>query len=266
MTSLRGDVVNRVRRLPKPTQAAEALQPVFEAISNALHAVEDKFRTDYQTHGRIVVFMSSVRDADAITISVSDNGVGLQPSRFEAFCTTDTDYKIERGGKGVGRLLWLDAFERINVVSIYEHEGRLMRRSFSFRLQSQDQITDEHDEPLASSAPTGTVITFVGLRGTAYRGKFPIQPATIVKHFGSHFFADFILGKSPEVLLDIEGTATRFPDQIQSLMVEDRGVADIETSDFGTLHLASFICEKAARVETQRSQHETRAARQRPAR
>ena len=246
MTSLRGDVVNRVRRLPKPTQAAEALQPVFEAISNALHAVEDKFGTDYQTRGRIVVTMSSVRDADAITMTVSDNGVGLQPSRFEAFCTTDTDYKIERGGKGVGRLLWLDAFERINVVSIYEHEGLVMRRSFSFRLQSQDQITDERDEPLTSSAPTGTVVTFVGLRGAAYCSKFPIQPATIVKHFGSHFFADFILGKSPEVLLDIEGAATRFPDQIQSLMVEDRGVADIETADFGTLRLASFICEKAA--------------------
>ena len=179
-------------------------------------------------------------------MTVSDNGVGLQPSRFEAFCTTDTDYKIERGGKGVGRLLWLDAFERINVVSIYEHEGLVMRRSFSFRLQSQDQITDERDEPLTSSALTGTVVTFVGLRGAAYRGKFPIQPATIVKHFGSHFFADFILGKSPEVLLDIEGAATRFPDQIQSLMVEDRGVADIETADFGTLRLASFICEKAA--------------------
>ena len=31
MTSLRGDVVNRVRRLPKPTRAAEALLPLFEA-------------------------------------------------------------------------------------------------------------------------------------------------------------------------------------------------------------------------------------------
>jgi hypothetical protein len=40
MTSLRGDVLNRVRRLPKPTQASEALQPLFEAVSNALHAVE----------------------------------------------------------------------------------------------------------------------------------------------------------------------------------------------------------------------------------
>lgn len=42
MTSMAGDIVNRVKRLPKPSQAAEALQPVFEAVSNALHAVEER--------------------------------------------------------------------------------------------------------------------------------------------------------------------------------------------------------------------------------
>lgn len=31
MPSLTGDIINRVRRLPKPTSAAEALQPMFEA-------------------------------------------------------------------------------------------------------------------------------------------------------------------------------------------------------------------------------------------
>lgn len=246
MTSLRGDVVNRVRRLPKPSLSAEALQPLFEAISNALHAVEDKFGSGYQAKGRIVVTMVSVKDADHITITVSDNGVGLQPARFEAFCTTDTDYKIERGGKGVGRLLWLDAFESIRVESIYEDNEQLMRRSFSFRLQAEDQITDEIVEVVAGDAPTGTAVTFVGLRGAAYRTKMPTQPATIIKHFGSHFFADFILGKSPEIALDIEGAVTLFPEQIQTLMVEDRGVAEIETAEFGTLRLASFICEKAA--------------------
>ncbi|MFO1150375.1 MAG: ATP-binding protein [Alsobacter sp.] len=246
MTSLRGDVVNRVRRLPKPTQAAEALQPVFEAISNALHAVEDKFGESYQQLGRILVTISSLRDADEITIAVSDNGVGLQPTRFNAFCTTDTDFKIDRGGKGVGRLLWLDAFDQISVQSIFDENGQLFRRSFNFRLQPHDQITDEAVDEIQGSAPTGTVVNFKRLRGTAYRGKFPIQAATVVKHFGSHFFADFILGKSPEIVLDIEGATTRFPEQIQTLMVEDRGVAEIETTEFGVLKLASFICTKAA--------------------
>lgn len=247
MTSMRGDIVNRVRRLPKPTPAAEALQPLFEAVSNSLHAVEDAFGERYQVRGQITVTITNARTPADIEVIVSDNGVGLEPHRFEPFCTTDMDYKIARGGEGVGRLLWLDAFQSIRVVSIYRNGDQAFRRAFKFRLEANDQLTDESDEPVEGGATeTGTVITFKALRGTAYQAKFPSQPATIVKHFGSHFFADFILGRSPRVTADVEGAATHFPEEIQNLRGEDRGVATIETESFGKLELASFVCHKAA--------------------
>lgn len=177
-----------------------------------MHAVEDAFGDEYQKQGRITVTITSPRTPSDIEIIVSDNGVGLGPARFEAFCTTDTDYKINRGGKGVGRLLWLDAFAHIKVVSIFRDQSRNFRRSFNFRLDTRDQITDEKLEEVADARlHTGTAITFKGLRDNAYKTKFPSQPATIVKHFGSHFFADFILGRSPSVVVDIEGSATNFP-------------------------------------------------------
>lgn len=246
MTSMRGDIVNRVKRLPKPSITAEALQPIFEAVSNSLHAVEDAFGYQYQEKGLITVTITNPRSPDDIEITVNDNGVGLEPARFEAFCTTDTDYKISRGGKGVGRLLWLDAFDSVKVVSIYCDQGTLFRRSFTFRLESQDQITEEQTEAVTGAASTGTAITFKRLRGTAYRDKFPSQPATIVKHFGSHFFADFIMGRSPTIIVDIDANATTFPEEIQNLRVENHKVATIESQEFGTLSLASFVCDKAA--------------------
>ncbi|PNP95414.1 MULTISPECIES: ATP-binding protein [Sphingomonadaceae] len=248
MTTMQGDIVNRVKRFPKPSLAAEALQPVFEAVSNSLHAVEDGFgEALYQSNGSITVTIRNPRSPDDIEIIVDDNGIGLEPPRFKAFCTTDTDYKMARGGKGVGRLLWLDAFERVKVISIYKDEGKLFRRSFSFRLESTDQITDEEIAEIdGASANTGTSITFSGLRGSAYRTKFPSQAATIVKHFGSHFFADFILGKSPRIVVDIDGNSTTFPEEIQNLKIEDRGVATLPTDDFGDLSLASFVCHKNA--------------------
>lgn len=245
MTSMRGDIVNRVKRFPKPSTSAEALQPIFEAVSNAFHAVEDAFGDHYQEHGVIVVQITSPRTPADIQIIVTDNGVGLDSRRFAAFCTTDTDFKLPRGGKGVGRLLWLDAFEEIKIISIYRDGGQTRRRSFVFALRSDDQIIEETDVAIPN-APTGTTITFRGLRGAAYRAKVPSQASAIIRHFGSHFFADFILGKSPRVTLDIDGVATEFPREIENLRIEDRGIATIQTADFGELKLASFICHKSA--------------------
>ena len=247
MTSLQGDIVNRVKRFPKPSQAAEALQPVFEAVSNALHAIEDQHGENFQDKGRIVVTFANVSDADKIEITVSDNGIGLDGDRFDAFCKTDTPFKFDRGGKGVGRLLWLDAFNEISVASHFENDGRLYRRSFKFGLRDTDQIYEEELTEIGSgSIEAGTVVKFSGLRESAYRGKFPVQRATIVKHFGSHFFADFILGRSPNIVVDIDGESAEFPEEIKKLQVEDRGVASLETEEFGELNLASFICLKQA--------------------
>jgi len=247
MTSLKGDIVNRVKRLPKPSQAAAALQPVFEAVSNALHAIEDAYGEDFQSKGKILVTFANISTPDNLQVDISDNGIGLDNSRFEAFCTTDTDFKLPKGGKGVGRLLWLDAFEEISVQSHFLLGDQLYARRFRFILRESDQIIDEQFEEIhGTKVDIGTVISFKGLRGEAYRTKFPSQSATIIRHFGSHFFADFILGRAPQVIVDIAGEETIFPDSIQNLQIEDRGTAQLETADFGELEISSFVCDKRA--------------------
>jgi hypothetical protein len=249
MTQMKGDIVNRVRRLPKPSKAAEALQPLFEAVSNAMHAVEDRFGAEATQRGRINITISNIRNAGEIEIIVSDNGVGLTDERFKAFCTTDTDFKVARGGKGVGRLLWLDAFEQTRVTSIYAVETDLMQRSFKFHLASDEQITEERIEPAASGAITGTIIKFSGLRANAYASKFSVQAASLIRHFGSHFVAEFIFGRSPQIDISIDGESASFPSDIRNLMVEDRGTARLTTDSFGELELASFVCKKAASAD-----------------
>ena len=39
---------------------------------------------------------------------------------MKSFLTLDSDYKADKGGRGVGRLLWLKAFRKVNVSSIYK--------------------------------------------------------------------------------------------------------------------------------------------------
>lgn len=247
MTSLTGDIVNRVRRLPKPTSAAEALQPLFEAVSNGMHGIEDRFEADAANAGRIDVTVTPARAGQPVEVIVSDNGIGLDAERFKAFLTTDTAFKIGRGGKGVGRLLWLDAFDSIRVQSIFKEGDALKKRSFDFVLERADQVRNEVVEDLpADSGHTGTTVTFRGMRGTDYASRFPVQAAVIVRHFGSHFLAEFILGRSPAIHLAIGDHSAEFPTAIEELLLENRGSSSSTTEEFGELKVDHFIFKSAA--------------------
>lgn len=117
--SLRTNLVKRIDRLPKPSNTADAMQPLFEAVSNSIHSTQDRFRENVARDGRVVVTIATGRKQAPVKIVVEDNGNGLDERNFDAFSTTDTDNKYARGGKGVGRLLWLDCFEGIKVKSVY---------------------------------------------------------------------------------------------------------------------------------------------------
>ncbi|MGE4045719.1 MAG: ATP-binding protein [Acetobacteraceae bacterium] len=250
MTEMIGDIVNRVRRLPKPTNAAEALQPLFEAVSNAMHATEDLFgKAESVKRGRITIDIKNLKTPTNVEIIITDNGIGLDDERFKAFCKTDTDFKASRGGKGVGRLLWLDAFERINVTSVYQDNGKRHKRSFRFQLTPREQITEEKISTVADDVPLGTIIKVVGLRGHAYATKFPSRPVNLIRHFGSHFIGEFIFGQSPQINMAIDDNSATFPADVGKLMVEDRGRAVIATDQFGELQLSSFICSRAASAD-----------------
>jgi len=80
------------------------MQPLFEAISNAIHSVQAKFGNEVSMQGRIVVTVNTNRRKESVWMTVEDNGTGLNDRNWVAFTTTDCDNKIEIGGKGVGRL------------------------------------------------------------------------------------------------------------------------------------------------------------------
>lgn len=123
MPSLKTNLVKRIDRLPKPTNTADAMQPLFEAVSNSIHSTQDRFKDNVSTQGKITVTLTMASRRAPSKIVVEDNGIGLDAKNYDAFTTTDTDNKIARGGKGVGRLLWLDCFEAISVTSMSVENG-----------------------------------------------------------------------------------------------------------------------------------------------
>jgi len=117
-----------------------------EAVVNSVHSIEDaEFSSE---NGSITVEI--IRDTqqtldfknspdkrrpsckNIIGFKVTDNGVGFTEPNMKSFLTLDSDYKADKGGRGVGRLLWLKAFRKVNVSSIYKDDDKLRSRTFTF--------------------------------------------------------------------------------------------------------------------------------------
>ena len=146
--------------------------PLFEAVQNSIHAIEDAH--PLAAAGRIVVEI--VRDQqetlpyDATTnkpgpaslpditgFRIKDNGIGFTDVHMTSFETLDTDLKAAIGGRGVGRLLWLKAFSRASLDSVYvDANGQKRRRRFAFA--SRDGVVDKGPVEADPDSESGTLV------------------------------------------------------------------------------------------------------------
>ena len=111
---------------------SNGLMPLFEAVSNSIHAIEEAGRAPEEGRIRIEIKRSAPRlslDPDAAPaqgdidgFTVTDNGIGFNEVNFKSFRTLDSEHKVDKGGRGVGRLLWLKAFETVSVESVFKDE------------------------------------------------------------------------------------------------------------------------------------------------
>ncbi|MGE0109049.1 MAG: ATP-binding protein [Bdellovibrionales bacterium] len=216
MTTMKTDFVGRVRRLPEPRTTAEALQPLFEAVMNSIHSTQDKFDKQVAALGRIEVTIKKGKNKSPLKIIVQDNGKGLDAENYNAFLTTDTEHKkITRGGKGVGRLLWLSCFEEIEITSDFLDNGHKQRRSFRFVLKDEEQIENEALEDVNPiDNETGLNAVFIGLR-KAYAEKFPQRATYLFQHLLSHFLPVMVGNMCPQISISYGEDSRTFPQDIQ---------------------------------------------------
>lgn len=244
MVTLTGNIQNRVEKLPKPSNYAQALQPLFEAISNARYAIYDRLEENAVKNGRIDVVVSDIRNPKKISASVKDNGIGLDETRFKAFCVVDTDYKKSKGGKGVGRLFWLDAFDKINVASRFGDDVNDVLQ-FDFLLKENNQI-NMSEVPHVNFKHRGTEVVFNTLRDNDYKARFPKKSETFLRYFSSHFISDFLMGVSPQIFVDIDGEVTQYPSAVQKLVVTSFSEISWESKAFGSISASGFLCDPEA--------------------
>jgi len=197
------DLAGRVRNLSLPASAANSLIPLFEAISNALHAVEARFGEHAHDEGAVeieILRTSKKEEAAVVGFLIRDNGIGLTDENMKSFRTSDSPYKIKRGGKGVGRLTWLKTFGECEVRSWYFRDEKPLQRSFRFSLKQQNPISKH----TVTSAPTGyTLGTEIRLAPflSPYDAHCPKRASTIAAKIVGHFLNYFAVGKLPRLTL-----------------------------------------------------------------
>jgi hypothetical protein len=152
---------------------SNGLMPLFEAVSNSIHAIEECGRAPEDGRIKIEIKRSAPHlpldqddkavqgDIDAFTIT--DNGVGFDEPNFRSFRTLDSEHKVNKGGRGVGRLLWLKAFEAVSIESVFkDDDGKYKRRSFTFGAAAG--VTGGTPESIDGRAQRRTTISLNGFR------------------------------------------------------------------------------------------------------
>ncbi len=141
------DLAGRVKNFDLPK--TQPLIPLYEAVVNSIYAIEERKAHD-DFVGKIdiriirepqeVVALEGVDTTinDIVGFSVSDNGIGLDDNNMKSFLQSDSTYRAEKGGKGVGRFSWLKAFECTKINSVYKDDDCWVKREFEFSLNNLD--------------------------------------------------------------------------------------------------------------------------------
>ena len=138
-------LAGRLRNTPLPRN--HGLMPLFEAVVNSIQAVasvmpsadvgEIVVEIERSTQQALQLEGTGRRGAPPqeaiIGFRVRDNGCGFDDSNLRSFETLDSDFKASDGCRGVGRLLWLKAFDSVEINSNFVGpDKKLLNRSFTF--------------------------------------------------------------------------------------------------------------------------------------
>lgn len=199
---MKANVSGYLSRLRKITSYKEAL---LEAVANSIQACADvgAENAEITVEVRLKPQAEPTRNEDSTdcrpieSIRVTDNGEGFTDENFESFCTMDTDRKAARFGcKGIGRFLWLKAFRKVAVESVYRtSSGEKYFRCFEFSTSDIENPSTRKagdDEAVRTTICLQSVID--GMEQT-----HDVTAEEIVHLIIGHFLWDFASGTIPKI-------------------------------------------------------------------
>lgn len=240
------DLSAEVKRAALPDGLQGLLFPMYEAISNAFHSIEDRWEDDLEGKGRLDVSF----DEQKREITVADNGSGFDESNLAAFLTPLTGNKYERGGKGFGRFMAFKVYSRVFYSSGQKQsDGMMTKGCYRYDPFSNDDnliVVKEVDGAGAHPHDCGVTVSMRSPKADfedyfVMEGKDRKHNHTaedIVSAVLDHFLIEFIQKKVPKhFVLTIQGATFNLYDYFhESLAVggnrKEEMVIGTETVEF----------------------------------
>ena len=189
---------------------AKAMMPLYEAISNAIDAIEEH-QDGFSNHSiriRLVASNDLAHQAGDGTLVVDgfdviDDGVGFDDKNLASFQEAHTLSKVKVGGRGVGRFTFLKVFSSVHIRSVFRRDGKALLREFDFSIQDELKGADTTSEVKEVCG------THTSLRGMddKFRAGWPTQPETIAERIIAHFLIRFAARSCPPMTLESPGHA-----------------------------------------------------------
>jgi len=198
------NVEGRIKNVNLPY--SKPLYPLFEAVVNSIHAIEEL----NSQNGIIKIFIERDKSQGLLydntefypikSFRIEDNGIGFNEPNYNAFLTADTTYKAEKGGKGIGRFLWLKAFEYAHIESTFHENGGFKKRVFDF-VPTQNGI--EHHELMESIQKENRTVVYLVNFDDKYRDSYscPKKADTIAMKIIEHTLVYFLDENCPLIIL-----------------------------------------------------------------
>lgn len=227
----------RLRNTSLP--ASNGILPLFEAVANSIHAIEDAGLSSEEGRIRVQIFRDEQMtlaiddrkrpgrepEGDIVAFEITDNGIGFTDENMRSFLTLDSEHKASRGGRGVGRLIWLKAFERATIESVYQSEsGEMKRRRFTF--DAKGGVSGEIIED-ASNTDRRTSVRLEGF-SKRYRQASPKTSPVLARSLFEHNLWYFIRPGGAPVIEVVDNAEEISLDKIY----EEQMVASSSTDSF----------------------------------
>lgn len=198
------DLIGKVKRTKLPT--SNALLPLMEAIVNSIHATKfagiDDGLIDIEVKRELdqlnIPTGDEINNQPIIGFSVKDNGVGFNDENYNSFNRANSTHKIKYGAKGVGRFIWLKAFDDISVSSVFRSTIGNQRRTFDFKY-SEEGIENHNLENVNGEA-RATKIEFKNFK-KQYKNNCPRDLKELANKVLDHCLVYLVLENCPTIRL-----------------------------------------------------------------